>query len=149
MGTVDRFEGEQRFLSNFYPAKVWHDGVSYPTVEHAFQAAKTLDFVERRRISTLRTPGQAKRAGKMRRIRPEWDQVKRSIMFELVLQKFSYHVDLRHQLLSTGELTLIEGNTWHDNFWGNCTCPACVEIPGQNHLGKALMTVRELLMRKR
>ena len=149
MGSIDRFEGDQRFLSNFHPAKVWHDGISYPTVEHAFQAAKSLDFAERRRIASLSTPGQAKRTGRVIRRRPDWDQVRRSIMFELVLQKFSYHLELKHRLLSTGDLDLIEGNSWHDNFWGSCSCIPCEAIPGENHLGKALMIVRDLLSRKR
>ena len=36
---ITRFHEEYRFLSNFYPVKVEYDGVQYPTVEHAYQAA--------------------------------------------------------------------------------------------------------------
>ena len=39
---ITRFHGEYRFLSNFYPVKVEYDGVQYPTVEHAYQAAKVM-----------------------------------------------------------------------------------------------------------
>lgn len=42
-GVIDRFSGEYRFLSNFYLAEVELDGEVYPTVEHAFQAAKSPD----------------------------------------------------------------------------------------------------------
>jgi len=34
---------------------------------------------------------------------------------------------------------------WLSNFWGNCTCPRCRDIDGQNWLGRILMVVREEL----
>jgi predicted NAD-dependent protein-ADP-ribosyltransferase YbiA (DUF1768 family) len=62
------------------------------------------------------------------------------------LCKFSQHPELQNILLETGD-TYIEENTtgWHDNIWGNCHCPKCQKIKGQNLLGKALMDVREVL----
>jgi len=45
-------------------------------------------------------------------------------------------------LLATGDTKLLEGNRWHDNFWGNCDCPNCRDKPGLNYLGKILMRVR-------
>ena len=57
------FQGEYRFLSNFYPATVVYEGITYPDSEHAYQSAKTLDMNERRKIAALATPALAKRAG--------------------------------------------------------------------------------------
>lgn len=37
---------------------------------------------------------------------------------------------------------IVEGNYWHDNYWGNCTCDKCKNIEGQNKLGKILMKIR-------
>jgi len=38
---IESFSGQYRFLSNFYPARVMlGDGRIYPSVEHAYQAAK-------------------------------------------------------------------------------------------------------------
>lgn len=37
------FAGPYRFLSNFYPAPFVWDDILWPTSEHAYQAAKTLD----------------------------------------------------------------------------------------------------------
>jgi hypothetical protein len=53
--------------------------------------------------------------------------------------------ELRKKLLATGDATLIEGNYWHDNYWGVCTCENCVSngIVGRNRLGTLLMKVRE------
>ena len=140
---IKQFKGDSRFLSNFYPAQVDHDGITYPTVEHAFQAAKTLDFGHRWRISKLGSPGAAKRAGRRVTLRPDWETAKGIIMLELVLQKFTRPA-LRQQLLSTAEAELIEGNWWHDNYWGDCSCEDC-DQPGKNLLGKILMDVRNIL----
>jgi predicted NAD-dependent protein-ADP-ribosyltransferase YbiA (DUF1768 family) len=47
---ITRFAGQHRFLSNFYPAPLIWEHLRYPTVEHAYQAAKTLDATERLRV---------------------------------------------------------------------------------------------------
>ena len=44
---INEFQGDYRFLSNFHPAEVEMDGIKYPSVEHAYQAAKSLDKDER------------------------------------------------------------------------------------------------------
>ena len=44
---IDNFDGEFAFLSNFSPDPCAFEGIVYPTVEHAFQAAKTLNQVKR------------------------------------------------------------------------------------------------------
>src|SRR3954468_6821071 len=53
---IDSFQGEYRFLSNFWPAGVEFEGITYPTAEHAYQAAKTLDVALRKRIAAEPTP---------------------------------------------------------------------------------------------
>ncbi len=40
---ITSFRGAYSFLSNFYWASVYYEGIMYPTSEHAFQAAKTLE----------------------------------------------------------------------------------------------------------
>lgn len=63
-------------------------------------------------------------------------------MENLIREKFK-NPELREKLLSTSDAELVEGNTWHDNVWGNCNCPRCIEIEGQNNLGKTLMKIRK------
>lgn len=137
---VREFQGEYRFLSNFYPAEVELDGVTYPTVEHAFQAAKANDddyLKQREKIRQAPRPGLAKRWGRsIRPLRSDWDDVRIGIMEQLIRQKFSKE-PLRSQLLSTGSAELIEGNYWNDTFWGVC------KGVGKNHLGKIIMRIRE------
>lgn len=135
---IDSFDGEHRFLSNFYPAAVTMYGQSYPTTEHAFQAAKTEDLAQRERIRLAATPGIAKRLGRSVTLRPGWNELRLGVMSELLRRKFTIP-ELRWQLLATGDAELIEGNYWNDRFWGVC------RGQGENHLGRLLMELRKEL----
>ena len=136
---IESFSGVFRFLSNFYAAPVHYEGIDYPTSEHAFQAAKTVDKNQRLNIAMLETPGEAKRYGKTVRIRSAWDDVRVGVMAEIVNEKFIQNPHLLEMLLATDDMELIEDNTWGDTFWGVC------DGEGENNLGKVLMAVREHL----
>ena len=136
------FAGKYAFLSNFHDSVLIYEGIKYPTVEHAFQAMKTFDIAQRKEIANLRTPGEAKRAGRRVSLRADWEDVKDNIMYEILCEKFK-NSELRQMLLETGDEFLEEGTTWHDNYWGNCYCPKCKDIVGKNMLGKTLMRVRD------
>ncbi len=134
---ISHFEGPHEFLSNFWPGSVEWEGVAYPTVEHAFQAAKTLDTEKRRWIAALPYPADAKAAGQRLELRPDWETVKTAIMADLVRLKFA-DPDLRARLRATGAAEIVEGNHWFDRVWGQC--PLGV---GENRLGLILMAERE------
>ncbi len=136
---IDGFFGPHRYLSNFWQADVELYGVIYPSVEHAYQAAKTMDPEYQKRIREASTSREAKDLGKKAVLRPDWEQVKVDFMRYLVWNKFSTHEDLRLRLLNTGEAVLTEGNTWGDTFWGVCNGT------GQNWLGRILMETRDRL----
>lgn len=74
-------------------------------------------------------------------LRSDWEQVKDSIMEELVRRKFQ-DKSLAFMLWSTGNKELIEGNSWHDTYWGMCNGV------GRNQLGKTLMKIREEIRNK-
>lgn len=133
---IGPFDGPYRWLSNFHPAPVMLDGMLFPTVEHAYQAAKTLKRSERSRIQALATPGQAKRASReLDPRRPDWPEIKLAVMEDLLRQKFA-DPELRQRLRETWPQPLVELNTWGDVFWGVCG------RVGENHLGKLLMKIR-------
>ena len=137
---IDSFRGKYYFLSNFFPAEVTYNGLTYQNNEAAFQAQKTYSKEERIEFTTLE-PRDAKRRGMRVRLRRDWEQVKDRIMEEIVRAKFSQNEELKEQLLATGEAQLVEGNRWNDRYWG-------VDIRsgvGENHLGKILMKVRSEL----
>jgi N-glycosidase YbiA len=136
MEKINNFQGKYRFLSNFYPALVLLDGIEYPTVEHAYQAAKTLDNTQRFLVCIAPSPGRAKAAGRHLSLRSDWEEVKLKVMEDLLRQKFKKSL-FKTMLLETGNAELIEGNTWGDRFWGVCNGV------GQNNLGKLLMKIRD------
>ena len=138
---IKEFSGAFEFLSNFWNSPFVYDGITYPTNEHFFQAMKTLDPKERAWIASAETAGIAKRRGRTCALRPDWEQVKEEVMLTGLRLKFA-HPSLRTQLIMTGNQELVEGNWWHDNTWGNCSCERCHAIHGQNKLGKLLMQVR-------
>lgn len=118
-----------------------YEGIVYDTSEHAYQAAKTLDKNEREMVRSAQGPNAAKKAGKQVTLRANWDSVKDGIMLDVLRLKFADN-DLKKKLLDTGDKILVEGNHWHDNWFGVCYCDKCKGV-GKNRLGQLLMKVRD------
>lgn len=137
---IDSFNGDYRFLSNFAASKVKLDGIEHKSVEHAYQAAKTTNPEGRRRIREAPTPGAAKKLGRSVYLRPDWEEIKFDVMENLLRQKFN-QPDFKCALLNTGNVELIEVNTWGDKIWG------VYRGKGENHLGKLLMKIRKDLQK--
>ena len=78
-------------------------------------------------IRKAEKPGDAKRLGREFPT-AKWNRVRLQVMKDLVRKKFKDPV-LRNALIYTGDRELIEGNHWHDNFWGDCDCPPCQKDP--------------------
>jgi ribA/ribD-fused uncharacterized protein len=89
MTLIDDFAGRFSFLSNFHPSRITWEGREWETVEHAYQAAKTLDEADVYKIWACPTPGQAKYLGQRVKLRPDWDVVKFEIMLSLLRLKFA------------------------------------------------------------
>ncbi len=142
---ITEFRGAYFFLSNFYPSLVEYENLEYPTVEHAYQAAKTADIDLRKQVQMARTPAGAKAMGRKIPPPPDWRSYNLQLMEDLILQKFTRYPDLREQLLATGDAELIEGNTWNDRFFGMTRDKKTGAWYGHNQLGKMLMRVREKL----
>lgn len=140
MKTIDRFDGEFRFLSNFWPCSVLYEGIVYPSSENAFQAAKTLDM-DARKVFAIKevTPAMSKHLGRAIALRSFWDTIKLGVMRDILEAKFQ-NQELRDKLIATGDAELIEGNTWGDTYWGVCNGK------GTNFLGKSLMNLRKTIL---
>ena len=139
---IDFFSGEYAYLSNFYERPVTYNGITYSNSEAAFHAQKTLNPAMKLQFADL-NPSDAKKLGRKVKLREDWESVKDTIMYEVCLCKFLQNPDLKEKLLATGSEELEEGTYWHDNYWGNCHCEKCKDVPGGNHLGMILMKVRE------
>ena len=148
MKSIDSFSGHWVALSNLHQCKVLYNGLYYNSAEAAYQAAK-MDHTHSsaakfRSLLTKATPFEAKAVGVLVPLRKDWEHVKVAIMRDILRDKFTQNSDCRRVLLSTDNCNLVEGNIWHDNFWGSCRCPRCRAM-GDNQLGKLLMEIRSEL----
>lgn len=140
---IDDFRGDNEFLSNFHGGR--------KSLEHLYQALKTDSATWKARILAASTPHEAKRLGRQAPIRDTWEDEKLIVMRSLIMQKFRYRSSLSRLLAGTGSAILIEGNWWHDTFWGVCDGTRCRrphdEPYGENHLGLLLMDQRAALLK--
>jgi predicted NAD-dependent protein-ADP-ribosyltransferase YbiA (DUF1768 family) len=158
---IDSFSGEYRFLSNFYPVDVQAYGFAFKSVEAAYQAAKECFSLKRPEVITAfahdsafeaKWRGSGDKLHKLKRdadlvvleLPKNWDTplfnrrpLKVRVMAMLLDRKFAQGTTLLEQLVATGDVPLIEGNTWGDTFWGVCG------TTGENMLGKMLMKIRD------
>ena len=135
---IDMFREEYYFLSNYYPAVVKFDGVTYLNSEAAYQAQKCSERSKRLRF-TNKSANEAKSLGGTVDLREDWDKVKLPLMQEIVHEKFTQHSYLAEWLLKTGDKELKEGNYWGDLFWDVDHKTG----EGENHLGRILMDLRD------
>lgn len=129
------------YLSNFYESDFTINGVTYPTVEHYFQAKKFEGSKYEDYILKLKTPKETAREGKRRDfpLRKDWEQVKEDVMYTALRAKFTQSLELTTKLIETGDANLVEDSPY-DYYWGvgrNKT--------GQNRLGILLMRLRDEL----
>lgn len=127
------------YMNNFCKAKMTVYGRIWETVEHAYQAQKTLIPGEINKIWAASSPREARNMGQLVQMRPDWDLIKDHVMKECVLAKFKQHPELAEQLLSTEDEELVEDSPI-DWYWG---CGK--DGTGKNMLGKTLMQVRKEL----
>ena len=145
MNEVFAFIGKYRFLSNFCRSPIKYKGKTYKTAEHLYQALKTKNRKQRAMIRKCKTPRDAKRKGQNILLRSDFQQVKNNLMLMVVRLKFLQNPMLKIWLKNTKDKKLTEGNRWHDNYWGDCSCSKCKKIKGQNQLGKTLMKIRIII----
>lgn len=137
------FSGKLSFMSNFYLIQFRIEGIGdVKSGEHAFNAYKTLDQGERDWILRASTPAESKRRGRSVTLRDGWDTGVRVASMSNVLSNKFIDFSLAAKLEATGNIKLVETNTWHDQFWGDCACPRHNNITGQNMLGELLMALR-------
>jgi len=149
---ADESKGDHRYLSVMSSHPIDVDSVSFPTVEHYFQAMKAKEFKDDeiyKKILTAKTPKAAKAMGdKIKNVVTEvWDAKKDAVMYTGLRAKFVQHPELRKQLLETGDLPIGDANA-RDTYWGIGTAETSEKSKhpskwrGKNKLGVMLMDLR-------
>lgn len=133
------------WFSNFLPfdEPLIYQGISYHTPEHFYQAMKTKDIEDRKKIASAKTPKQAKHLGYKITLRSDWEEIKLKVMMFALKYKFAPGTTWAKELIKYNNI--VEYNYWHDNFWGHCLCPKCKEKEHKNHLGKMLVYLKNAL----
>lgn len=147
------------WLSHFHRSLIVLDGEPWPSVEHYYQAQRSLDPAYRQAIRAAKSPGIAKRLAARpdapRRIsaqswfratsqqpRADWQEVKLSIMRRADEAKFVQNPSLAALLLATDAAEIIEDSPF-DPYWGVGS-----DGQGLNWAGRVLMEVRSALLSK-
>lgn len=117
-------------------------GVTFATGEHAFQALKAKRLDQMLWVAEAISPKQAKYRGRQVSLHPDWEEKKLMVMLQIIEGKFRFP-ERQQLLIDTYPHMLVEGNYWHDQYWGNCLCDNHKDIPGKNYLGKILMFYRK------
>ncbi len=133
---IQFFKNENEFLCTAYPQPILWEGVTYPSLAHAYLAAKIQDKSAKEKIRDAKTPEELRKLAGALKARDDWEDLKLKTMLMLLMLKFS-KPELRKRLIATRGKELIYGNTNHDLFWGKCYCSAH-HGAGDNHLGKLL-----------
>ena len=139
---IDSFRDRYYFLSNMYPTNIKYKGLNFACSESLFQSYKCANNGDRFVFEFI-SGYKAKSRGREVKFVENWDKIKLDAMESTLRLKFS-DKNLANKLMATKEAELIEGNTWHDNFWGVCKCGKCSN--GKNNLGKLLMKIRDELL---
>lgn len=105
------------WLRNDYNSEITVAGISYPSVEHAYQASKfqsndTKRLIARSDVNSARKIGRENKADV-----PGWDGNKIEIMELLIRQKFTNNTVLRDRLIKTNDDEFIIDNL--GDYWGN------------------------------
>jgi ribA/ribD-fused uncharacterized protein len=144
-----------------------YENEEWPTTEHAFQAAKFKKGGKRYKdyreiIRTANTPYEAFKLGRQSIIRGQsantergkrvnnlirkyseltpvenWDEIRDTVMEDILRSKFNGNLKVKEVLLSTGNAILRE-NSPRDSYWGTGG-----DGSGKNKLGILLMKIRD------
>lgn len=145
---ITEFRGDYFFLSNFYMCPVLGaDDIIYPSSEHSYMSCKNDIREDHLKLASLKTAREARNFGQTIVLRPNWDNLKYGYMKRVLQDKFTRNPHLGKKLLETGDRQLVENGSWHDLYWGICSCEKH-QGEGKNALGQILEEIRNELKDK-
>jgi hypothetical protein len=128
-------------FSNFSPHPISINGKIYKTTETYFQSQKFAGTEHEENVRLTPGPRAAAEMGRRRDLplRKDWEQVKESIMKDVLWAKIQQYPTISKLLLSTGDAEIVE-HTENDNYWADGG-----DGSGKNRLGVLWMEIRSEL----
>ena len=121
------------------------DGISYPTVEHAYQCQRYADQKISEEIRNASSPVKAwETSTKYKHLQiPEFknDEYKLAVMKKLNRLKAQQHEEIRQALIDSGDLEIVKHIFTYppgDGFWDDGQ-----DGTGLNHMGRIWMEIRQ------
>jgi predicted NAD-dependent protein-ADP-ribosyltransferase YbiA (DUF1768 family) len=129
-----------RCLRNEYPTTIDIGGHPYASAVHAYWALATTDEAARAAIREAPTAHSVKRAVGAAPIRPDWPDVRLTVMHAILRAKFNQHPPFADVLVATGDAR-IEYNL-SSAYWSG-------GAKGRNWLGRLLELIRSEIVAQR
>ena len=134
------FMREFYVFDNFSAFKIKHEGITYQTVEHAYQAAKFSRSCPKT-YALIREAPSAYDAQRLAREHADkcdkkFNEIKVQLMEKLLRAKLEQHPHVREKLLRTKNYPIVEDSP-KDSFWG-----IGPNRDGQNMMGRLWMKLR-------
>lgn len=162
MVTTDQyilFFSYKDIYSNFYKSQFSISNKNFFCTEQAFMYAKAKKFNDIEiadkilSLDSSTNPSECKKLGRLVKNYDDhvWTIIRKAIMYQCVLAKFSQNDNLKQQLIATGSRVIAEASPY-DKIWGIGLAednPMALDHSkwiGQNLLGKVLMNVRNNLI---
>lgn len=122
------------WMRNDYMSDIEYCGVNYPTLEHAYQAAKLSNKQDKEKVASIVDVKQMRKFVRGFSLPTDWEDKKIDIMRVLLRRKFDNEI-LKSRLAGTGTdpIELVG----YDNFWGTGK-----DNMGENILGTLLNDIR-------
>lgn len=143
LSKIESFINYFDFMHNNFQTPVYYEGILYPSVTHAYHAARSADETTRKAILNAET-FQILGGIAIRIVDSfDWQERKLKVMEQLLRDKFRRSKELQDKLKSTEQRDLImtyEEDNLKNTFWG------MVKGKGQNQLGRILMKIRSDLI---
>ena len=148
------YQSEHSYLSNLYPVKISIGKHNYTSVEQGFHHIRATTLkkpLAASRILLCRSPYDIIVIAREITSTKEWEDCEDDIMYGCILRKFEQNPTLRAQLISTGNMELVEVSP--NKKWGAGASLSSNLIKthkwkGGNKQGQITMTVRDILKKK-
>lgn len=100
---IDKFEDYLSFLSNDEPSWIFHEGLLFPSVSTAFQAARASEYAVKERISNVDSPDELFEIALGIDDPTGWENTRLKVMEILIRDKFRRSIEMRERLRLTEE----------------------------------------------